>query len=79
MRSIYEVHCQGAKTRSHLLQHISPGEELSREEIAQRSGLSYDQVRRQTRNLCEERRLTWRTTGQKGKRVYQLVETLRGF
>jgi hypothetical protein len=70
MLSIYETTNQGQQTRSHLLQHIQPGEELTREELQQRSGLTYDQIRRQTKNLCIEGVLKSRIEG--GKRWYQL-------
>ncbi len=73
MLSIYETTDQGRKTRSHLLQHISPHEELSREDLIQRSGLTYDQVRRQTKNLGMEGVLKSRLEG--GKRLYRLRQS----
>jgi hypothetical protein len=73
MRSIYETTNQGRQTRSHLLQHIQPGEELSREQLQQRSGLTYDQIRRQTKNLCIDGVLKSRIKG--GKRWYRLCNS----
>lgn len=70
MISIYEQTQQGKQTRSRLLNHISPDEELSREDLVTRSGLSYDQVRRQTKNLCIDGVLKSRIEG--GKRLYRL-------
>jgi hypothetical protein len=70
MRSIYETTGHGEKTRSQLLQHISPGEELTREQIVSRSGLTYEQVRRQCSNLCSDGKLWGRLEG--GKKVYKL-------
>ncbi|MCU0526924.1 MAG: hypothetical protein MUF72_19105 [Elainella sp. Prado103] len=61
---------QGHQTRSKLLQHLNPGEELNREHLTQRAGLTYEQVRRQTRNLCLEGKL--RSRIQDGKRWYSL-------
>jgi len=67
---VYRSTQQGQQTRSQLLTHIQPGEELSREELIVRSGLSYEQVRRQTRNLCLEGKL--RSQLREGKRWYSL-------
>lgn len=54
MISIYDTTDQGRKTRSQLLNHIQPGKEYTREDLIKISGLTYDQVRRQTKNLCIE-------------------------
>ncbi len=67
---VYRITPQGDHTRSRLLDHIQPGEELSRDDLVQRSGLSYDQVRRQTRNLCLEGKL--HSCLREGKRWYSL-------
>lgn len=73
MISIYETTNQGQKTRLQLLQHILPDEELSRDDLIQRSGLTYDQVRRQTKNLCIEGVIKSRLEG--GRRVYRLRQS----
>jgi hypothetical protein len=70
MRSIYETTNQGRNTRSQLLNHISPGEELTREQFMSRANLTYDQVRRQTKNLSIQGMLQSRI--EDGKRVYKL-------
>lgn len=70
MLSTYQTTDQGKRTRAHLLKHLSETEELSREELSQRSGLTYDQVRRQTKNLCIDGTIKSRIEG--GKRVYRL-------
>lgn len=70
MLSIYETTSQGRKTRSQLLQHIQPGEELTREQLMNRTSLTYEQVRRQTKNLSIEGTLQSRMEA--GKRVYKL-------
>jgi len=70
MISTYETTDQGRKTRSQLLAHIQPGEEYTREDLINISGLTYDQVRRQTKNLCIEGVIKSRLEG--GKRIYQL-------
>lgn len=54
MNVMYRGVTRGEATRSQLLQAIAPGEKLTREQLAQRAGLSYEQVRRQTKNLCVE-------------------------
>ena len=59
---------QGAQTRSHLLRHIAPGETVTRQQLMERSGLSYQQVRRQAKNLCVEGLLY--SYLENGKRVY---------
>lgn len=73
MFGIYAITNQGQQTRSQLLQHIQPDEELTRDELIQRSGLSYDQVRRQTKNLCIEGVLQSRIAN--GKRCYHLRQS----
>ncbi len=70
MISQYQTTSQGQQTRSQLLQHIQPGEELTREQLMIRANLTYEQVRRQTKNLCIQGTLESRIEG--GKRVYKL-------
>jgi len=70
MISTYETTDQGQQTRSHLLAHIQPNEEYTREELVNLSGLTYDQVRRQTKNLCIDGIIKSRL--EDGKRIYQL-------
>lgn len=70
MLSIYETTAQGQQTRSQLLQHIAPGEELTREQLMSRANLTYEQVRRQTKNLSIQGVLQSRI--ESGKRVYRL-------
>jgi hypothetical protein len=70
MFSQYQTTNQGRQTRSQLLEHISPGEELTREDLMQRANLTYEQVRRQTKNLAIEGRLQSRIEA--GKRIYRL-------
>ncbi|HEY9660702.1 MAG TPA: hypothetical protein V6C65_19775 [Allocoleopsis sp.] len=67
---VYRSTPQGHQTRSLLLAHIRPHEELSRDDLVQRSGLTYEQVRRQTRNLCLQG--TLHSTLRDGKRWYSL-------
>lgn len=67
---LYRITAQGPKTRSQLLAHIQIDEILTRNQIVQRSGLSYEQVRRQVGNLCLEGKL--RSTLRDGKRWYWL-------
>ncbi|NJP11405.1 MAG: hypothetical protein HC866_19585 [Leptolyngbyaceae cyanobacterium RU_5_1] len=70
--SIYAVTKQGERSRSLLLRFISPGEQVSREELVERSGLTYDQVRRQTKNLLIEGVL--RSVTNRRKRYYSLAK-----
>lgn len=70
MFSIYRTTSKGKQTRSHLLQHIHPGEELTRDDLARRSGLTYEQVRRQTRNLVVDGTIESRLSN--GQRYYRL-------
>lgn len=51
MLSIYEQSNQGKKTRSCILAVLTETDGLTRNELVERSGLTYEQVRRQTRNL----------------------------
>jgi predicted ArsR family transcriptional regulator len=67
---------QGAKTRSHLLKHLN-SEPVSREELMARSGLTYDQVRRQTRNLSISGEVVSKREG--GKRFYCLRQVASSF
>lgn len=72
MISLYETTDQGRKTRSQLLNHIQADKEYTREDLIRTSGLTYDQVRRQTKNLCIEGVIKSRLEG--GKRVYTLCK-----
>jgi len=67
---LYRITTQGPKTRARLLAHIQIDEILTRKQLAERSGLSYEQVRRQVGNLCLEGKL--RSTLRDGKRWYWL-------
>ncbi|KAM3093209.1 hypothetical protein ACKFKF_29740 [Phormidesmis sp. 146-12] len=60
---------QGAATRAQLIKHLG-NEPVSREELMERSGLTYDQVRRQTKNLSIANLIISRIEG--GKRLYSL-------
>ncbi|MBD2078470.1 hypothetical protein [Leptolyngbya sp. FACHB-17] len=51
MLSIHEQTKQGKKTRSRILAVLTETDGLTRNELVERSGLTYEQVRRQTRNL----------------------------
>jgi predicted ArsR family transcriptional regulator len=73
MFSIYKTTNQGKQTRAVLLRYIYPGETLTRDDLVQRSGLSYEQVRRQTGNLCLEGVLC--SYLEDGKRVYRLRQS----
>ncbi len=69
MLSQYETTGQGQRTRSRLIQCLEENGEMSREQLVN-CGLTYDQVRRQTKNLCIEGMIKSRLEG--GKRIYQL-------
>jgi len=71
MFSTYRTTGKGEQTRSHLLQHIHPNEELTRDDLVQRSGLTYEQVRRQTRNLVADGTIASRLSN--GQRYYRLT------
>lgn len=51
MLSIYEQTKQGRGTRSRILAILNETDGLTRNELVKRSRLTYEQVRRQTRNL----------------------------
>lgn len=51
MLSIYEQTKQGKGTRSRILAILNETNGLTRNELVARSGLTYEQVRRQTQNL----------------------------
>ena len=51
MLSIYEQTKQGKGTRSRILSILNQADGLTRNELVQRSDLTYEQVRRQTQNL----------------------------
>ncbi|HEY9661028.1 MAG TPA: hypothetical protein V6C65_21445 [Allocoleopsis sp.] len=70
MFSTYRITGKGQHTRSILLQHLHPDEELTRDHLVARSGLTYEQVRRQTKNLCIEGTIESRTVA--GQRYYRL-------
>lgn len=77
MFSTYRTTGKGKQTRSHLLRHIHPSEERTRDDLVQRSGLTYEQVRRQTRNLVADGTIESRLSN--GQRYYRLTpkESLR--
>ena len=68
MLSIYQITGQGKQTRSRLLEALQQKDGLTRKELAQQSGLSYEQVRNQTQNLISEGAIVPRTVA--GKRRY---------
>ncbi|MCX5965064.1 MAG: hypothetical protein NT070_18625 [Cyanobacteria bacterium] len=71
MISLYQVTDQGKQTRDRILEILASGDGLSREEICDR-GVTYAQVRRQTRTLVNEGKLS-STVGRYGKRYYFVV------
>jgi predicted ArsR family transcriptional regulator len=71
MFSTYRITSKGKQTRSQLLQYIHPSEELTRDQLVKRSGLTYEQVRRQTKNLCIEGVIQSRL--ESGQRYYRLT------
>lgn len=72
----YRQTAKGRDTRSILLGCIRPGEELTREEWAQRAGLSYEQVRRQAKNLSISGAIL--STLKDGARHYRLNQKFKG-
>lgn len=68
MLSIYELTPKGKKTRSQLIAVLNQQNGLTRNEIVEKSGLSYEQVRRQTQNLVSEGRI--KSTVIQGQRRY---------
>lgn len=68
MLSIFQVTNQGKQTRSRLLETLQHKDGLTRNELAEASGLSYEQVRNQTQNLISEGAIVPRTVA--GKRCY---------
>jgi len=70
MNVIYRSTGQGQCTRSRLLEYLSSSEECTREQLVQRSGLTYDQIRRQTKNLSIDGVIVSRMIA--GKRFYRL-------
>ncbi|NEQ28333.1 MAG: hypothetical protein F6K28_57010 [Microcoleus sp. SIO2G3] len=66
----YKQTSKGRITRSQLLDHIQPDEELTRDQWAERAGLTYEQVRRQTRTLVNIGRIQSRL--ENGQRFYSL-------
>ena len=77
MISLYQVTDQGKQTRDRILEILESGDGLSREEICDR-GVTYAQVRRQTKTLVNEGKLR-STTGLNGKRYYFLNCTIAFF
>ena len=70
MISQYQTTGQGQKTRSLIIECLATGE-LSRDDLVSYGcGLTYDQVRRQTKNLCIDGTIKSRLEG--GKRMYKL-------
>jgi hypothetical protein len=70
MHSIfYKQTNQGQQTRSHLLNPLEVQDGLTRNELVNASGLTYEQVRRQTRNLSIEGAIESRIDHQ-GQRRY---------
>jgi predicted ArsR family transcriptional regulator len=61
---------QGLKTRERLLQTLSQTDGLTRNEIALASGLTYEQVRRQTQNLVFEGKIIPRIDERRHKRYF---------
>ncbi len=60
MLSIYEQTKVGQGTRSRILAILKQSDGLTRNELVQRSELTYEQVRRQTRNLVIAGLIEWR-------------------
>jgi len=54
MLSIFQTTGQGKQTRSRLLEALQQKDGLTRNELVEQSGLSYEQVRNQTQNLISE-------------------------
>ncbi|NJL22875.1 MAG: hypothetical protein HC895_21920 [Leptolyngbyaceae cyanobacterium SM1_3_5] len=72
----YRQTAKGRDTRSQLLDHIQPNEELTRDQWAERAGLTYEQVRRQTRNLVNSGNIVSRL--ENGQRYYSLRRNFKG-
>jgi DNA-binding transcriptional ArsR family regulator len=70
MLSIFQTTGQGKRTRSRLLETLQQKDGLTRNELTEASGLSYEQVRNQTANLISEGAIVPRT--EQGKRRYYL-------
>ena len=68
MLSIFQITDQGKRTRSRLLESLHQKDGLTRNELVEESGLSYEQVRNQTQNLICEGAIVPRTVS--GKRRY---------
>lgn len=75
MISQYAGTNQGAQTRSCILNHLSrhSDQEFSRDDLVQHCQLSYDQVRRQTKNLCIDGAIKSRLA--MGRRLYRLASS----
>ena len=70
MLSIFQTTGQGKQTRSQVIETLKHQDGLTRNELAEASGLSYEQVRNQTANLISEGDIVPRTV--EGKRRYYL-------
>lgn len=77
MISQYQNTQQGQQTRSQLVKCFDANNEFSRDDLVTLSGLSYEQVRRQTKNLCIEGVIKSRISTN-GKRIYQLRSSFIG-
>jgi predicted ArsR family transcriptional regulator len=60
MLSIYEQTKVGQGTRSKVLAALKQSDGLTRNELVAQSGLTYEQIRRQTRNLVIAGLIEWR-------------------
>ncbi|KAM3098019.1 winged helix-turn-helix transcriptional regulator [Phormidesmis sp. 146-12] len=70
MLSIFQTTGQGKQTRSQVIETLKQRDGLTRNELAEASGLSYEQVRSQTANLISEGAIV--PSADKGKRRYYL-------
>lgn len=71
MLSIYQSTNQGKRSRSKLLIVLEQRDGLNRNELVKESGLTYEQVRRQTQNLSIEGKI--RSRIESGQRRYYLA------
>ncbi|KAM3092075.1 hypothetical protein ACKFKG_23500 [Phormidesmis sp. 146-35] len=70
MLSIFQTTGQGKQTRSQIIETLKQQDGLTRNELVEASGLSYEQVRNQTANLISEGAIVPHSV--KGKRRYYL-------
>ncbi|MEP0913055.1 hypothetical protein NDI45_19260 [Leptolyngbya sp. GB1-A1] len=61
---------RGKQTRSQLLAALRTQDGLTRNELVAASGLTYDQVRRQTKNLCIDGVIESRLDGMGSRRYF---------